>query len=383
MPKKEPSLPKPLPVLVIPDKFKGTLTALQAAQAIHMGWRRGRPGDLLDLLPMSDGGDGFGEVMGNLLGAKVQWTKTVDAKHRPVKSRWWWDPRTKSAIIESAEVVGLAKNPGCHPYDLDTFGVGALLRAAAQRGARKCLVGIGGTATVDGGFGLAKAMGWKFLDASGNSIESWTRLGDLVEIISPKRPVHLGELIVAVDVQNPLLGPRGCARVYGPQKGLTEFDVADRCLGRLAQISRQKFGRDFAKAPGAGAAGGLGFGMLAFLGAKLEPGFGVFAVSAKLNTRLKKADLVITGEGSIDRSTLMGKGVGQIAGLCQRLKIPCLGLAGVLDVKPGSRKLFRGVHALTDVTNREQAMKNPVYWLEDLASKVALNFDQPVRRKSA
>ena len=161
----------PLHVLIIPDKFKGTLTAAAAAEAIARGWRKARPHDSLDLLPMSDGGDGFGEVTSALLRARVQRVKTVDAAHRPCVARWWWEPRTRTAIIESAAVIGLAMLPPrrFHPFQLDTLGLGAVVRAAREKGGRRCLMGIGGSATNDGGFGLARALGWEFLDRSGES----------------------------------------------------------------------------------------------------------------------------------------------------------------------------------------------------------------------
>jgi len=176
-----------------------------------------------------------------------------------------------------------------------------------------------------------------------------------------------------VDVQNPLLGRHGASRIYGPQKGLrpTDFARAERCLGRLARVVRQQFGRDFAKEPGAGAAGGLGFGLLAFLGAKLEPGFALFARFSCLEERLRAADLVITGEGAIDPSSFMGKGTGQIAQRCRQLRIPCIGLAGVVPCPAKARRHFTQTHALTDLASVHQAKAQPARWLERLAQQVA------------
>jgi glycerate kinase len=365
----------PLRVLIIPDKFKGTLTAAAAAEAIARGWRKARAGDSLSLLPMSDGGDGFGEVTSALLKARIQHVKTVDAAHRPCAARWWWEPRTRTAIVESAAVIGLAMLPPnrFHPFQLDTLGLGAVVRAAAKRGARRCLMGIGGSATNDGGFGLARALGWEFLNHEGGVIECWTGLDKLERICIPQRRRWFGELVVATDVQNRLLGRRGASQVYGPQKGLRpqDFTQAERCLGRLARVVRKQFGRDFAREPGAGAAGGLGFGLLTFLGAELQPGFELFARQAALERRFRTADLVVTGEGAIDRSTLMGKGVGQIARRCRKLKIPCIGLAGMVSASPGTGALFTQAHALTELTSIAQAHAKPAYWLEGLARQVA------------
>jgi glycerate 2-kinase len=365
----------PLRALIIPDKFKGTLTAQAAAAAIARGWRKARPEDALDLLPMSDGGDGFGEVTSALLKARIQYVKTVDAAHRPCVARWWWEPRRRIAIIESAAVIGLAMLPPkmFHPFQLDTLGLGAVVRAAVRRSARRCLVGIGGSATNDGGFGLARALGWEFLGRDGELIEQWTNLNRLERIRAPRRRRWFRALVVATDVQNRLLGARGASRVYGPQKGLRvrDFKLAELCLGRLAEVVRQQFKRNFARESGAGAAGGLGFGLMAFLGAQMQPGFDLFARKAGLERRLRSADLVLTGEGAIDRSTLMGKGVGQVAEWCRRFSVPCIGLAGIVNADRRTGKLFAATHALTETTSVAQAKARPAYWLERLAERVA------------
>jgi len=365
----------PLSVLIIPDKFKGTLTARAAAEAIARGWRRERPGDALSLLPMSDGGDGFGEVTSALLKAKIQRVRTVDAAHRPCIAGWWWESRTQTAVIESAGVIGLAMLPPkrFHPFELDTRGLGAVVRAAVKKGARRCLMGIGGSATNDGGFGLARALGWEFLDRKGQLIERWTTLDQLERIRVPQRRRWFNGVVVATDVRNRLPGRQGATRVYGPQKGLRpqDFTLAERCLGRLARVVKKQFGRDFAREPGAGAAGGLGFGLLAFLGAELQPGFDLFARHAALERRLRDADMVVTGEGAIDRSTLMGKGVGQLAQRCRKLQIPCIGLAGTVSAGPGTGTLFTQAHALTELTTVAQAKAKPAFWLARLARRVA------------
>jgi glycerate kinase len=365
----------PLKVLIIPDKFKSTLTAQAAAEALARGWRRMRPADSLCLLPMTDGGDGFGEAMSQLFGAKPVTTRTVDAAHRPVAASWWWAPQAKTAIIETARVIGLAMLPRnkFHPFQLDTFGLGAVVRAAAAKGATRCLVGLGGSATNDGGFGVARSLGWSFFDRQGNSIDEWTSLDKLEHIRAPRRTHWIRNLSVAVDVENPLLGPRGATRIYGPQKGLRPRDyvLAERCLGRLALVVRKQFGGEFARMPGAGAAGGLGFGLLAFAGARLEPGFALFARRAGLERRLRWADVVVTGEGKIDESTHMGKGAGQVAQLSRRAKIPCIALAGRTADKSEVRVAFSQVHALTDLTTIKGAEARAAFWLEELAAKAA------------
>ena len=365
-----------LHVLIVPDKFKGTLTAQSAADAIAQGWRKARPADTLELLPMSDGGDGFGEIVSQLLHAEPQDTQTVDAAHRPWKASWGWEPGAKLAIIETAKIIGLALLPPrkYHPFELDTFGLGAVLQAAVKKGARRCLVGIGGSATNDGGFGVALAMGWQFLDKQEQPIEQWTGLKSLVRILPPPRVRWFEELLVAVDVQNPLLGPQGCTRVYGPQKGLTskDFAPADQCLRRMAAVAERDLNRPCATEAGAGAAGGLGFGLRCFLGARLQPGFDLFARHAELKRRLSAADLVITGEGAIDKSTLMGKGVGEIAYRCRQMNIPCLALAGLVSDQKLVLQRFTQAHGLApSFTTAKQAQAKPAMWLARLAAQAA------------
>jgi glycerate kinase len=367
-------------ILIAPDKFKGTLTSKAAAEAIARGWRKARPQDHLELLPMSDGGDGFGEVLGGLHKARVRSARTVDAARRKCSAPWWWVPSTRTAIVESASVIGLAMLPPgmFHPFELDTYGLGCLLKTVASRGARRCLVGIGGSATNDGGFGMAQALGWMFCDKQGRPIERWTELFRLAQVRAPQCDRLFDEVVVAVDVKNPLLGARGATRVYGPQKGLRPVDLAaaERCLGRLARVVSEELGRNSARVPGAGAAGGLGFALRSFLGAEFKSGFDIFADQAKLRARVKSARLVITGEGAIDASTLMGKGVGQLAAICKACGVPCIGLAGVITTAGREKRLFQGASALTDFTSALQAKRNPERWLERAAESAARSWQE-------
>ncbi len=366
-------------VLIAPDKFKGTLSASEAAKAIARGWKTARPNDKLTLLPMSDGGDGFGEVMGRAIGAKKQIIETVDAAHQPIEAAWWWDAKTHTAIVEAALVNGLAMLPHrkFHPFQLDTLGLARVLQSVARAGAKECIVGIGGSATNDAGFGLARALGWKFLAsddcpscAPTRLLDEWWQLGMLVRIEKSTSALSL-KITVAVDVKNPLLGPKGCTRVYGPQKGLDQedFALAENALGQLAKVYKRQFRRDLAKSPGAGAAGGLGFGLMAFADAKLANGFELFAKHSNLLAHIRSADLVITGEGAIDQQTFMGKGVGQLATLCKKHHVRCIAFGGTANV-PAKQKLFTSVSALTEITTTEKAKKNAARYLAALAKKV-------------
>ena len=373
----------PLDVLIVTDKFKGTLTAQAAADLIARGWREARPQDRLELLPMSDGGDGFGEVLGGLLKVEERTLSTLDAAHTPLQAKWWWDPGTRTAIIESAGIIGLALLPAkkFHPFDLDTFGLGAALQAAADTGARHCLLGIGGSATNDGGFGVARSLGWQFLDGHDRPIEQWRQLASLRRIRPPVQQTELAELLVAVDVQNPLLGATGASRVYGPQKGLRpeDFAHAEKCLGQLAEVVKRDLHLDAAVEPGTGAAGGLGFGLRCFFNGRFESGFDIFVRYARLPERIRTAQLVITGEGAIDVSTLMGKGVGEIAKLCQQAGVPCIGLAGTLRrselMEQTGQQYFTQVFGVSpDLTTPELAMRDAGFWLPRLAAEVALKW---------
>jgi len=368
----------PLRVLIVTDKFKGTLTAHAAAELIARGWREARPQDSLELLPMSDGGDGFGEVLSRLLKVEERTIATLDAAHAPLEAQWWWEAGTRTAIIESARIIGLALLPAgkFHPFDLDTFGLGAPLQAAVDAGARHCLMGIGGSATNDGGFGVARSLGWRFLDEREQPIVQWRQLGSLLRICPPETEYKLPELVVAVDVRNPLLGPTGATRIYGPQKGLQDFAHAEKCLSQLAAVVKRDLHLDVASEPGAGAAGGLGFGLRCFFDARFEPGFDVFARHARLSERIRSAQLVITGEGAIDASTLMGKGVGEIAKMCQQIGVPCLGLAGTFRrpemMQQTGEQYFTQVFGMSpDLTTPELAMREPGFWLPRLAAEAA------------
>src|SRR2546426_760045 len=373
----------PLNLLIVTDKFKGTLTAQAAADLIARGWHEARPQDRLELLPMSDGGDGFGEVLGRLLKVDERTIATLDAAHRPLQAKWWWDSGTRTAIIESAGIIGLALLPTkkFHPFDLDTFGLGAALQAAADMNATQCLMGIGGSATNDGGFGVARSLGWQFLDEHEQPIEQWRQLISLQRICPPVPQKKLPELLVAVDVQNPLLGPTGASRIYGPQKGLRpeDFAHAERCLSQLAAVVKRDLHLDAAAEPGTGAAGGLGFGLRCFFNARFESGFDIFARYACLQERIRTARLVITGEGAIDASTLMGKGVGEIAKLCCQAGVPCIGLAGTFRrselMEQARQQYFTQVVGMSpDLTTPELAMRDARFWLPRLAAEVSLKW---------
>ena len=365
-------------VLIAPDKFKGTLSATAAARAMGRGWQQIRPNDRIRFLPISDGGDGFGDVLRTVLGARTVTCRTMDAAGNSRSARWWWVASKRLAIVEAAQSNGLALLDLARrrPFELDTTGVARLIQAALHKGARHCIVGVGGSATNDGGFGLAKGLGWSFWDRSGKPILRWSDLERLDRIETPSQPFQRCRFTVATDVENPLLGPKGATKVYGPQKGLSdrELPAAEACLRRLAEVVHKTLNID-AKVPGSGAAGGLGFGMRAFLGAERRLGFDVFAEFARLATHLRWADLVITGEGSFDRQSVMGKGVGQWIQLCSKSDTPVIVLAG--RIAPGSPSHSRAItwaRGLCDITSMERAIEQPARWLKQLAKVAATDW---------
>ncbi|MCC7376255.1 MAG: glycerate kinase [Verrucomicrobiales bacterium] len=369
----------PLQVLVVPDKFKGTLGAADVARAIAAGWRKARPQDHLNLVPMSDGGDGFGPVVGTLIGARARSLPTTDAAGRLRRARWWWEPSRRIAVIETAQSNGLALLPKgrFHPFDLDTSGVGRLLRAAHRAGAVTGLLGVGGSATNDGGFGLALALGWKFLDRKGRLLLRWRDLERLSHVEPPTPTGSHVRWIVATDVSNPLLGRQGATRVYGPQKGLRPADLpkAEACLAQLAKVMKRQTGFD-SRLPGCGAAGGLGYGLQAFLGAERRLGFDVFAEFADLDRRLAESDLVISGEGAVDAQTLMGKGVGQLLAACRRHDKPVALFGGRVELSGRTPNGLALIASLVDLAGEKEAMRRPAPLLRLAAESAAAQISQ-------
>ena len=303
-------------VLVAPDKFRGTLTARDAAQAIATGWRRVRPDDELELVPMADGGEGTLEVLVHAGGGQIVRVRAGGPLGDPVDAPLGLIDADEGrlAVVESATVSGLAlvSQARRDPLRATSTGTGDLVLAALDRGAYRVLVCLGGSATNDGGAGMARALGVRFLDAVGRELRpGGAALLDLARIDATGRDrrVELTQIVGATDVDNPLTGPSGASLVYGPQKGASSDDalLLDRALGHLAAVVHRDLGVSPKDEPGAGAAGGLGFGLLAFCAARLRPGIDVVMEALGLEARIAGADLVITGEGSLDAQSLRGK----------------------------------------------------------------------------
>jgi len=351
-------------VLIAPDKFKGSLSAAQAADALAEGWREGWPvGQPLKIerLPVADGGEGTAEAIHDALGGRWVTHAVRDPIGRTVEGRYALVECAggeRLAVLEMSSASGFSLVRG-KDRDLlrgNTFGTGQLLaHALREGGADRVIVGIGGSATNDGGIGLAAALGFRFLDAGHRELEPRPeRLPELARIQSPTNAVPAVPVNVACDVKNPLLGPRGATRVYGPQKGLRdEAEAAHLELGlaRLADVAAWTFGRDYRDIPGAGAAGGLGFGLMTFCGAELRPGFDLVASLLGLEAAVGQADLVLTGEGSLDGQTLEGKAPAGVAALARRLGRPVIAFGGRVEeaARAGLRVCFDELVALSDV----------------------------------
>lgn len=289
-------------VLVASDKFKGSLTAKEACEAIADGLRAGAANHEIDCVPIADGGDGLARILTDGAGGEWIETEVQGPLGDPIAAGYGIIENGSTAVIEMAAASGIAlvgeKEPD--PWNASTFGTGQLIADAMERGVDQIVLGIGGSATNDGGMGMAEALG--------------------IDAHNPGNEEFPAKVTVACDVDNLLLGPEGCTRVYGPQKGIREDDFQkheDR-LARLVSALGER-GQKYADTSGSGAAGGLGFGCLAFLGAELVPGFDLVASFLGLEEKVKAADLVITGEGKIDLQSLSGKGPAEVARMAQRL----------------------------------------------------------------
>jgi glycerate 2-kinase len=322
-----------LRVVVAPDKFAGTLRAAEAAAAIEEGWRQARPDDEVVRVPMADGGEGTIDVVAEVTGAQRVTTEVVDARGHATDAVWLRLPDGR-ALVEAAQAVGLSRLPADlrDPLQATSYGVGQLLAEAAGSGATAVLVSLGGTATVDGGAGMATALGHRLLRGDGNGVKvgaMYLRDLDRVEPVS----LPLPPVIAVSDVTNPLLGADGAAVVFGPQKGAAPDDVAEleALLSHFADVvERDVPGGPWRTMPGAGAAGGLGFALAAFCGARVVDGAATVGELAGLDLALDTADVVITGEGKLDGQTARGKAPGYVAERARAVGARVFAVAGAV-----------------------------------------------------
>lgn len=368
-----------------PDAFDGTLTAVEAAEAMRAGWNQVAPDDQLVLLPMSDGGPGFVDVLSTVLDGQTVPVQTTDPLGRPAVGAVLVVGDT--AYIESAQACGLQLLTAAerNPLVTTTFGLGALLTAAVECGARTLVVGLGGSATNDAGMGMLTALGVTPLDAAGVALPyGGLALADLAKLDGAAQLRGVA-IVAATDVDNPLCGPHGATAVYGPKKGLRpeDRDRLDAALAQWAEVAE----RDIPGAPaglidlpGAGAAGGLGAALLALGGTRRSGGEIIFA-AVDLPGALAEADLVLTGEGSFDFQSVRGKVAGGVAALATEHGVPCVVLAGQVSLGR-QQAAAAGVEAAYSVVEQagsvEAAMERPGDRLTELAARVAREWSRRV-----
>lgn len=369
-------------IVIAPDSFKENLTSLQVATAIEKGIKRVLPNAHCVKIPMADGGEGTVRSLVDATGGRIIRKQVTGPMGEPVNARFGLLGDGKTAVIEMAEASGLplVEKTKRDPSKATTYGTGELIRYALHRGVEAIIVGIGGSATVDGGAGMAQALGVRFMDKSGNPLAEGASGGVLNQIwaidtsgLDPR--VRRSKVVIACDVNNPLYGPRGAARVFGPQKGASPAMVKllDDNLKHFGTLLKKTFEKDIAKLPGAGAAGGLGAGLVAFAGAKMKRGIELVVKITGLEGELKDADLVITGEGRVDFQTAFGKTPAGVAEAARRSEVPVIAIGGGLA--DDARGVFEhGIDALASAAARDmdlaEAMRLSRAHLENAAERV-------------
>jgi glycerate kinase len=384
-------------ILIAPDKFKGALNARDVAENIAEGLHEVLPNAEIEITPMADGGEGTAEAICEARSGSWLKCKAHDPIGREIEARYAWIEDEKLAVMEMSEASGmrrLSENER-DPIRATTFGVGEMILDAKNRDAHEIIIGLGGSATNDGGWGMARALGYRFYSDARELKKDVSELRNLTKITFPEKVVGalgpsaqpkdrrltqpplqrtLPKIIAAVDVRNPLLGDNGATQVFGPQKGAShdELKVLEQALTRLANVIAEDFGFDYRDKPGAGAAGGLGFGLMSFCGATIRPGFDVVAEAVGLESKMKYADVVITGEGSLDRQTLEGKTPAGVARLARKLGKKVFAIVGRNKGDRQVDELFDEVYELArpDMSEKEQ-MKLAGELLREKAQELA------------
>lgn len=354
-------------IVLAPDKFRGSLSARQVAAAMTEGIALVYPEAEVVALPLADGGEGTAYVLTEATHGTWHTITVSDPLGRPVRAGFGVAGDGQTAFIEMAQASGLSllKSNERNPAQTSTYGTGELIRHALKLGVRHVVLGIGGSATTDAGMGMAAALGWQFLNADHQPLKpSGAALNQISHLVAPAEiwPPTVA-FSVACDVANPLFGPEGAAHIYAPQKGATPAMVMelDSGLRHLARVVQAQFGVDVGHTPGAGAAGGLGAGTLFFLGASLRPGADVVLDAVGFDQHLAGADLVLTGEGKLDRQTLQGKLLKSVANRVHRLAktVPVVALCGTLTLEPAEIDAL-GLMAAFSVLNQPQLLEEAV-----------------------
>ncbi len=371
-------------ILVATDKFKGSLTSFEACNQIAEGIRLVNNNAEVLVFPMADGGEGFTAVLKYYLHTQTVTCKTVNPLMRQMYATYEWDSKTNLAIIELAAASGLLLlgEEERNPLKTSTFGTGILIQHAIDAGAEKIILGIGGSATNDAGIGILAALGFKFLDNNGQEINPVG--GGLQYLRSIVPPDNLPSLHfeIACDVTNVLFGLDGAAYVYAAQKGATKNDiiVLDNGLQNFAKVVQVQALKDIAFFPGAGAAGGVAAGLMAYFDVSINAGADMILKKSAISTHMKDADLIITGEGKLDNQSLYGKVIGIVASLASQQQIPVIALCGKLAI---DKKQIKQMGLLTaygitdDGTNNMDAINNAGPLLKKLTEKAFAAFIHP------
>lgn len=349
-------------IVVAIDSFKGSLTSLEAGQAIRLGLLNACPDARITVMPLADGGEGTVEALTLGMGGALQKVEVTGPLGQPVTAQYGILQDKKTAILEMASAAGITLVPEDQrsPLHTTTYGVGEIILAAIHKGCRRFIVGIGGSATNDGGLGMLQALGYRMLDANGAPVPyGAVGLAALATIDDSQIPPELGECTfrIACDVTNPLCGETGCSAIFGPQKGATPDDVTrmDDWMRHYATLSTQKYPQADPNAPGAGAAGGLGFAFISYTNATLESGTSIVLAETRLEDHIARADLVITGEGRLDSQTVMGKAPIGVARIAKQHQKPVIALSGC--VAPDARVCnLHGIDAYFPVLQRASSL---------------------------
>ncbi len=344
-------------IIVAPDSFKGSLTALQAADAITQGVRDVMPDAEIVAIPLADGGEGTVEALVLATKGRILRAEVSGPLGEPVEASFGILGDDVTGVVEMAQAAGLYLVPAerRNPLVATTYGVGELMRAALDLGCRRLIVGLGGSATSDGGAGMAQALGVRLLTEDGGELKRGAAaLMSLDRIDLSGRDQRLEEVTIyaASDVTNPLCGPEGAAAVYGPQKGASPqmVQMLDRALAHLARIVERDLETEVRELAGAGAAGGLGAGLVAFCGAQIRSGASLVLQLLNFEEHLESADLVLTGEGRLDRQIEFGKALSGVAMLAEKHGVPVVAFTG--DLAEDEDKLAeRGIHAVVPITS--------------------------------
>jgi len=368
-------------IIIAPDSFKGSLTAIEAAEAIADGVRSVYPAAELVLLPLADGGEGTVEAFVRATGGQRMTTSVCGPRPQSSVNAAWarLGPQGETTVIEMASATGLTLLPYelRNPLHSTTYGVGQLMLAAANSGAKQIIVGLGGSATNDGGAGALQAMGVKFFDMSGKLIQKQLSGGDLIDIARMDMQDlssafrHL-EIRIASDVSNPLLGENGASAVYGPQKGASAEMILHLEAGMVnyAYVLKRDTGRDVTDWPGAGAAGGLGAGLMACLDVTIQSGIDLILDAAGFEEKIQGADFVFTGEGRIDAQTLHGKTISGVVKRCQMDgSIPVIAFAGSVVTEAVATLGLSAAIGIAEGLPRDEAMRNAGRLLSEAAAR--------------